>query len=146
MVADWDNRPEVTPEDISEYARLGEQFCQHPGTTRTSILDGVQFHRAQPVVRKPSPLVDHTAYRLDVAKRVQDAIRRDCPSLPIQSQREVGMEDPKNFQLNMMQLSLFMCVEMDIIHHMETLLLEDMAGWVFAEGVSAVEAFLAICK
>lgn len=141
MVASWDYKDDFSAEHHEEYLQTASHFLASNQTTRASIEDGKKFHEAAPDVREPSPLTDNVQERLEIAMQVQNVVHRDwdeiSPALKQTSSFQVG----EKFQLNLLHLSMFLCLDINILRGVIMCLGEEIV-----DGLSAVESLLGICK
>lgn len=88
---------------------------------------------------QPAPLTDDIQERVELARAAQDTIRQVALELSAGLQEQIGLPDVENLQFNLMQLSLFLYGDINILR--QTVYL---SGYELARGFLGTESFLAI--
>lgn len=99
-------------------------------------------------MEQPQPLIDNIEARIILARDVQEAIRRNGAAFNEQQRESLGLRDPGSFQLTMMQLSVFLYMDIGALRELRNKLnnLKLLTAAEIASGLAAIESFLVICK
>lgn len=140
MVVSWENSAPLTAARQAEYLQDAQHFMASGHTTSARIEDGKKFHRAQPHMRRPDPLNDHIEERVEIARIAQGMIRQHWAEILPAQKEKLGVDANGNFQLNLMQASMFLCMDIEILRDLV------LTYHPVANSLASVESFLGICK
>lgn len=139
MVVPW--QADLPAHDHENHMKETQKFVSSDSTTAVDINDGPSFHREEIDFRQPAAYVTDLEERLELARAVQNKIRRSRATSEALKLLKVN-QDRKTFQLELMHLAVFLFADIAILRREA----KYATGIEIAGALSTTESFLGICK